>query len=40
MVTPRVMRKGTSAEYLGRVSTQILDGLVQVDSPDLYIIKT
>lgn len=40
MVTPHVMRKWTSAEYSGRVSTQILDGLVQVDSPDLYIIKT
>lgn len=40
MVTPHVMRKWTSAEYSGRVSTQILDGLVQVDSPDLYVIKT
>lgn len=40
MVKLNVMRKWTSAQYLERISTQIFDGLVQIDSSNLYIIKT
>lgn len=40
MVKLQGMRKWTSVQYLERVSTRTFDGSVQMDSSNLYVIKT